>query len=163
MSVCACGCAWESEWECEGVKHCTRAQWLGLQSQSHTPPRVILAGVMVIASLVWCPLHRESPQACLDSVRPDPTFLPWASSPSSWLSDPQSHSLPTSFRLFVLFLFSVNIDFLFWTCRDQLRFWSGGRGGWLGLLIFFFFLSWILVFELEKNTYKYIYKQMTYL
>lgn len=29
-----------------------------------------------------------STQACLDSVRPDTTFLPWASLPSSWLSDP---------------------------------------------------------------------------
>lgn len=156
MSVCACGCAWESEWECEGVKHWTRAQRLGLQSQNHTSPRVILAGVMVLASLVWCPLRRESPQACLDSVRPDPSFLPWASSPSSWLSDHQSHSLPSSFRLFVLFLFSVNIDFLLWTCRDQLRFWSGGRGGWLGLLIFFLSLLDFGVWTWKKYLQVYI-------
>lgn len=38
-----------------------------------------------------------------------------------------------------------------------------GEGRMTGSFNFFFFLSWILVFELEKNTYKYIYKQMTYL
>lgn len=74
-----------------------------------------------------------------------------------------AHPPPSSF-LFVWFvLFSVNIYFLFWTCRDQLRFWSGGEGEDDWVFLFFPFSLGFWCLNLKKNNHKYIYKQMTYL
>lgn len=167
VRVCLWVCVCEFEQECEGLmvetQNTPTVAWAAVSEpqpcRSHS-----WGGVMVIASRVWCSPAPEALRLAwtlwgqIPHSSPGPAFLPLDS------QIPPGHSLPSSFRFVCfgfLFWFSVNIDFLFWTCRDQLRFWSGGRGGWLGLL-FFFFLSWILVFELEKK-YKYIYKQMTYL
>lgn len=129
--------------------------WLGLQTQSRTPPKATCqrAPIKSFPHFRCGILPREDTEVSdlPGSVRPRSHPIPGAGSPSSYLSDPQPIHLQVLFCLFVLFLFSVNISLLFWTCRDQLRSWSRGEGEDDWVFLFFPFSLGFWCLNLKKK------------
>lgn len=168
-----CVCLWVRARvsECEGLMMETTKYesigCLGYRLRAELLPRQQGKGdpfrAFPISGVVSSPGKTQKAQTCLDLWGPVPTP---SLGPALLPLNSQIPSPSTSkffFCLFVLFLFSVNIYFLFWTCRDQLRFWSGGEGADDWVFLFFPFSLGFWCLNLKKNNHKYIYKQMTYL
>ena len=103
-----------------------------------------------LAFLVWYPPQGKNRGFRLTLTLWGPASLPGVGSPSSWLSDPQPIHLRVLFFVCFVFVFCKYI-FLILDVQGSIEILEWGEGADDWVYLFFSFLSWILVFELEKK------------
>lgn len=103
-----------------------------------------------LAFLVWYPPQGKNRGFRLTLTLWGPASLPGVGSPSSWLSDPQPIHLRVLFFVCFVFVFCKYV-FLILDVQGSIEILEWGEGADDWVFLFFSFLSWILVFELEKK------------
>lgn len=123
---------------------------VGVQTQSRSPPEAPWQKGHVSSFPGVVPSPGKNRGFRLTLTLWGPASLPGVGSPSSWLSDPQPIHLRVLFFVCFVFVFCKYI-FLILDVQGSIEILEWGEGADDWVFLFFSFLSWILVFELEKK------------